>query len=107
MGYRAFLRALCQAELVITDSGGVVEECTTLGKPCLMLRNATERHEALDAGHKLLGVDELDRLPALVDELYASNKVKPSNAFGDGHAAGRIVAHIQDFLATVRHDGND
>lgn len=103
MGYRAFLRALYQAELVITDSGGVVEECTTLGKPCLMLRNATERAEALTAGHRILGTDELEHLPAVVGQLLVARydgKIKPSDAFGDGHAAGRIVAHIQDFLRT-------
>lgn len=97
MGYRPFLRALHQAELVITDSGGVVEECTTLGKPCIILRNTTERAEALDHGHRLIGMGDLAALKTIIPQMLRAD-LQPSNVFGDGHAAGRIVAHIQDFL---------
>lgn len=97
LGYRDFITQLLDAELVITDSGGVVEEAVTLGRRCIILRDATERHEALEVAH-MLGVGELDELPALVDSMLAAPPPKATTLFGDGNASERIAGHIVDFL---------
>lgn len=97
--YGEFTRLLSIARIVLTDSGGVQEEAPSLGKPVLVMRNNTERPEAVDAGTvKLVGTDE-DRLVDEVSRLitdpaaYASmaNAVNP---YGDGTAAARSVAAI-------------
>ena len=85
--------------LVLTDSGGLQEEAPALGKPVLVLRDVTERPEAIQAGTARLagtsyaGVKE--SLTALLEdgELYAS-MAHAANPYGDGKAAGRIVSAI-------------
>ena len=96
LGYSDFVRALDGAALVLTDSGGVQEECAALGKPVLVLRDDTERQEAIDAGVAILvGTDAqqiADVGSSLLDdaERYAT-MARPSNAFGDGDASGKIL----------------
>ena len=94
--YAAFARLMSRATLILTDSGGVQEEGPSLGKPVLVMRDTTERPEAVSAGSvRLVGTDE-DRLVAAVGELltdvaaYAAmaNVVNP---YGDGSAAEQIV----------------
>ena len=97
MGYSAFVDELLSTKLVITDSGGVVEEAVTIGVPTIMLRDVTERSEALDAGAELLGRDELHLLERTVDAQLARVR-SPSGVFGDGKAAQRIADHVGDFL---------
>lgn len=84
-----FLRLMLRADLVLTDSGGVEEEAVTLGKPVVVLRDATERPE----GGAMLAGRDADRIvraaEAHLDGLVAP--VLPSSAYGDGAAAGRIV----------------
>lgn len=103
LDYPEFVHAQKWAKLVLTDSGGVQEEAPSFGKPVLVLRENTERPEAVTAGTvKLIGtvgqtiVDEASRL--LDDaEAYAamSNAVNP---YGDGRAAERSVAAIAELL---------
>ncbi len=91
--------AISRGYMVMTDSGGLQEEAPSLGKPVLVMRNETERPEAVDAGTvKIAGVDE-DVIYNLAKELItdedAYNKMaKAVNPYGDGHASERIVKAI-------------
>jgi len=89
LAYPEFLKALCGAHLVITDSGGVVEEATTLGIPCLIARNKTERPEAC-ATHSILVGRDGARLPEMFRYAQFFHPA-PSTIFGDGHTAPRIT----------------
>nr|WP_322791671.1 UDP-N-acetylglucosamine 2-epimerase (non-hydrolyzing) [Bellilinea sp.] len=100
--YLTMVHLLQAARLVLTDSGGIQEEATGLGKPTLVLRNTTERPEGVEAGVlKLVGwnpekiVREASQL--LEDENAYRAMVSAENPFGDGHAAERIVAAVQNF----------
>ena len=103
--YGEFTRMLSMSHLVLTDSGGVQEEAPSLGKPVLVMRENTERPEAVDAGTvKLIGTDE-DRIVAEVDQLlnvkgYYDSMANAVNPYGDGKAASRTVAAIEDLLGT-------
>ena len=94
--YLSFVYLMEKSTIVLTDSGGIQEEAPGLGKPVLVMRNTTERPEALEAGTvKLVGtnydkiVDEVSRL--LDDVLYYDTMSKAVNPYGDGKACGRIV----------------
>ena len=94
--YLSFVYLMEKSTIVLTDSGGIQEEAPGLGKPVLVMRNTTERLEALEAGTvKLVGtnydkiVDEVSRL--LDDVLYYDTMSKAVNPYGDGKACGRIV----------------
>jgi UDP-N-acetylglucosamine 2-epimerase (non-hydrolysing) len=96
LGYREFLTALDGAALVLTDSGGVQEECAALGKPVLVMRSLTERAEAVNAGVAVIVGTDADRIVAasssiLVDAERHARMSRPSNAFGDGSASGKIL----------------
>ena len=100
--YLTMVHLLQAARLVLTDSGGIQEEATGLGKPTLVLRNTTERPEGVEAGVlKLVGwnpekiVREASQL--FEDENAYRAMVSAENPFGDGHAAERIVAAVQNF----------
>ncbi|MEW6503719.1 MAG: UDP-N-acetylglucosamine 2-epimerase (non-hydrolyzing) [Chloroflexota bacterium] len=100
--YLTMVHLLRSARLVLTDSGGIQEEATGLGKPTLVLRNTTERPEGVEAGVlKLVGwqteriVAEASRL--LEDEAAYQAMIKAENPFGDGRAAGRIVSAVMSF----------
>lgn len=94
--YLSFVYLMERSNLVLTDSGGIQEEAPGLGKPVLVMRDTTERPEALDAGTvKLVGtnynriVTEVSNL--LDDETYYEKMSKAVNPYGDGLACGRIV----------------
>ena len=101
--YGEFTRMMNLAHVVLTDSGGVQEEAPSLGKPVLVMRENTERPEAVEAGTvELIGTDEeriVSSVRALFDdsEHYASmaNAVNP---YGDGQAAARSIAAIEQML---------
>ncbi len=105
------VREMLSAWLVLTDSGGLQEEGAALGRPVFVLRQVTERPEAPD-NIELVGTDPdhvCARIAALRkdDALYARMSV-PSAAFGDGRAAGRIAAAIEEhFAARLRPLGRD
>jgi UDP-N-acetylglucosamine 2-epimerase (non-hydrolysing) len=96
LDYGAFVLAMDRAELILTDSGGVQEEAPSLGKPVLVLRETTERPEAVEAGTaRLVGTDvativaEATRL--LSDAEHHRGMSRAINPYGDGKAAGRIL----------------
>lgn len=100
VGYGAFARLLRRANIVLTDSGGIQEEAPSLGKPVLVLRDTTERPEAVSAGTaRLVGTDS-GRVFGEVDHLLQSTPAYQAmanavNPYGDGHAARRSVAAIE------------
>jgi UDP-N-acetylglucosamine 2-epimerase (non-hydrolysing) len=99
LSHVAFVRLLQAAELVLTDSGGIQEECPTLGKPVLVLRDATERTDALDAGSAMLVGTEPNKIVAaaknlLYDPVAYSLMAQPTDCYGDGFAADRALNAI-------------
>lgn len=103
LDYVSFVDLMRRADVLLTDSGGVQEEGPSLGKPVLVLRNTTERPEAVDAGTAVLvGTDE-DRIAAeasrlLDDPAEYHRRAILHNPYGDGHASERIVAGIRAYL---------
>ena len=94
--YLSFVYLMEKSTIVLTDSGGIQEEAPGLGKPVLVMRDTTERPEALDAGTvKLVGTDYdkiMGEVSTLLDDTDAYEKMsKAVNPYGDGMACGRIV----------------
>ena len=93
VAYVPFVHLMWRAYMLITDSGGIQEEAPSLGKPVLVLRQKTERPEAVEAGTvKLVGTDE-DRIVREASRLLAEYKrmTRIHNPYGDGHACPRIA----------------
>ena len=95
--YLGFVRLMQRAHVILTDSGGVQEEAPSLGKPVLVMRDVTERPEALQAGTaRLVGTDAAritQEVGQLLDDEGAYRAVsRLANPYGDGHAADRIVS---------------
>jgi UDP-N-acetylglucosamine 2-epimerase (non-hydrolysing) len=101
--YLPFVRLMERAYLILTDSGGIQEEAPALGKPVLVMRDVTERPEAVEAGAaKLVGTDP-DAIVAATERLLRSTAayrkmVRTRNPFGDGRASTRIAAALRRFL---------
>jgi UDP-N-acetylglucosamine 2-epimerase (non-hydrolysing) len=94
--YLSFVYLMEKSTIVLTDSGGIQEEAPGLGKPVLVMRDTTERPEALDAGTvKLVGTDYdriVNEVSVLIDDKVAYEKMsKAVNPYGDGLACKRIV----------------
>ena len=97
--YLSFVYLMEKSTIVLTDSGGIQEEAPGLGKPVLVMRDTTERPEALEAGTvKLVGTDYgkiVGEVSALIDDqVYYDRMSKAVNPYGDGKACGRIVTSI-------------
>jgi UDP-N-acetylglucosamine 2-epimerase (non-hydrolysing) len=97
--YLPFVYLMHRAHLILTDSGGVQEEAPSLGKPVLVMRETTERPEAVEAGTvRLVGTDierivtEAERL--LDDDAAYAAMSRAHNPYGDGHASERIVREL-------------
>ncbi len=102
LDYLPLVHLMKHATLVLTDSGGIQEEATSLGKPTLVLRNVTERPEGVAAGVlKLVGTDPrlivAESCRLLEDPAAYRAMANARNPFGDGHAAGRIVQAILNY----------
>lgn len=100
LDYLPFVFLMEKSSVVLTDSGGIQEEAPGLGKPVLVMRDTTERPEALEAGTvKLVGTDfekivsEVSKL--LDDEAYYDSMSKAVNPYGDGMACPRILAALR------------
>lgn len=97
--YLSFVYLMEKSTIVLTDSGGIQEEAPGLGKPVLVMRDTTERPEALEAGTvKLVGTNYykiMNEVSALLDiQDYYENMSKAVNPYGDGNACVRIVEHF-------------
>lgn len=100
--YLPFVHLMRRADVILTDSGGVQEEAPSLGKPVLVMRDTTERPEAVDAGTvKLVGTDSdliVHQVAHLLDDQQAYEAMsRAHNPYGDGLASGRIRDAILDF----------
>lgn len=98
--YLEFVYLMEKSNIVLTDSGGIQEEAPGLGKPVLVMRDTTERPEAVTAGTvKLVGTDFdaiVDNVSKLLDDATAYDKMsKAVNPYGDGKACMRIVGHLR------------
>lgn len=101
--YLSFVYLMMRSHIILTDSGGIQEEAPSLGKPVLVMRDTTERPEAVDAGTARLVGANADKIIAGVAELLdapgayeaMSNR---DNPYGDGHAASRIARRVEAFL---------
>ena len=94
--YLNFVYLMEKCNIVLTDSGGIQEEAPGLGKPVLVMRDTTERPEAVDAGTvKLVGTDYqkiVDNVSRLLDNTeYYNTMSKAVNPYGDGKACERII----------------
>lgn len=103
LDYADFATAMAASSIVLTDSGGVQEEAPSLGKPVLVLRETTERPEAVTAGTvRLVGTDEEAIVNSvatlLTDEAEYAAMARAVNPYGDGHAAARAVQAIEHFF---------
>ncbi|TDD27489.1 UDP-N-acetylglucosamine 2-epimerase (non-hydrolyzing) [Kribbella turkmenica] len=100
LSYAEFATVLAAARIVLTDSGGIQEEAPSLGKPVLVMRENTERPEAVDAGTvRLIGTDE-DRVVKEVERLHLdpaaySAMAQAVNPYGDGQATARTIAAVR------------
>ncbi|MEM9077481.1 MAG: UDP-N-acetylglucosamine 2-epimerase (non-hydrolyzing) [Bacteroidota bacterium] len=99
LSYPAFVWLMNKSYMIITDSGGVQEEAPSLGKPVLVMRNTTERPEAIEAGTVLLVGTDRDKIIVSATELLNNQKEysrmsQLHNPYGDGKACKRIVEYI-------------
>lgn len=101
--YLQFVGMLERATIILTDSGGIQEEAPSLGKPVLVMRETTERPEAVQAGTvRLVGTDrekivsEMSRL--ILDKHAYDQMARAHNPYGDGHATGRIITACRKHL---------
>jgi UDP-N-acetylglucosamine 2-epimerase (non-hydrolysing) len=99
-GYLEMLGLLANARLVLTDSGGIQEESTALSVPCLTMRENTERPITVVEGtNTLVGRDRARAVACTEEILHSGGKRGRMPALWDGHAADRIAAHLQGWLA--------
>ncbi|MGB5834340.1 MAG: UDP-N-acetylglucosamine 2-epimerase (non-hydrolyzing) [Thiohalocapsa sp.] len=104
LDYLDMLGLMAKARVVLTDSGGIQEETTALGIPCLTLRDNTERPITVDQGtNTIVGSDPKRILPAALDILHSGGKAGRIPEFWDGRAAERIVADLEGWFAGARH----
>jgi UDP-N-acetylglucosamine 2-epimerase (non-hydrolysing) len=98
--YLSFVHLMTRADFILTDSGGVQEEASTLGKPMLVLRDTTERPEAVSGGNARIVGTQSEAIVAaakllLTDRAHHAAMSRPSTAFGDGTASARIAAVLR------------
>lgn len=103
LSYLSFVALMNRSRVILTDSGGVQEEAPSLGKPVLVMRDTTERPEAVDAGTvKLCGTNPdtiVENVSALLSDTKAYDAMANAvNPYGDGKAAARILDHIKSVL---------
>ena len=106
LDYAPFANLMARSTLILTDSGGLQEEAPALGKPVLVLRDTTERPEALEAGTvKLVGTNSDTIFNTAKLLLSDSNEylkmAEASNPYGDGHASERIVSTLINHFAAI------
>ena len=100
LGYQEFILLMDSCHLILTDSGGIQEEAPALGKPVLVLRDTTERPEAINAGTARLVGPDPSRVLSVTETLLHNEKAyqamaRAKNPYGDGRAAERILAALR------------
>lgn len=112
LDYAPFANLMARMDLVLTDSGGMQEEAPALGKPVLVLRDTTERPEAVEAGTvKLVGCDT-ERIVDTVSELFTdeaaySEMEHAVNPYGDGKACERIISDLRYYFGMLEERPED
>jgi UDP-N-acetylglucosamine 2-epimerase (non-hydrolysing) len=107
--YLSFVSLMERSTLILTDSGGVQEEAPSLGKPVLVMRETTERPEAVEAGTvRLVGTNQ-ELIVNGVTELLTNpvayeTMAKAHNPYGDGKATGRIIAALKSEIRGRRSE---
>ena len=104
LDYLPFIRLMERAYVILTDSGGIQEEAPALGKPVLVMRDVTERPEAVEAGTARLVGTNPDTIVSATERLLGSaaayrKMARVRNPFGDGRASIRITAELRRFLS--------
>ncbi len=101
LGYLEFLTLFRQAAVVLSDSGGVQEEAPTLGKRVVLMRDTTERPEAVASGHVLVVGPDRGRIVAAASAILDGGgpPLSPGSPYGDGHTSEAIAAACHDFLS--------
>ena len=99
LDYEPFANLMARVDIVLTDSGGIQEEAPSLGKPVLVLRDTTERPEAVAAGTvRLIGTDEQrvyeETMRLLTEPTAYTHMAEAVNPYGDGEASRRIIEAI-------------
>ena len=100
LDYTSFVWLMQHSDLILSDSGGIQEECCALGKQVLVMREVTERYEAVESGFaSLVGCDKDRIVAAVFESLKDARKPdrKGTNPFGDGWAAERIVTALASY----------
>jgi UDP-N-acetylglucosamine 2-epimerase (non-hydrolysing) len=105
LAYVPFVALMMRAHVLLTDSGGIQEEAPSLGKPVLVMRDKTERAEAVAGGTaRLVGADPsrivAETVSLLENAMEYSSRSRIENPFGDGHASTRILGIIRSLFAT-------
>lgn len=105
--YLPFVYLMQASTLILTDSGGIQEEAPSLGKPVLVMRDLTERPEAIKAGTVLLVGTHVQRIVSQVEKLLRDEKLyarmsMAQNPYGDGKAAARILSVLSTFFTTSK-----
>ena len=99
MGYLHMLGLMREAKMVLTDSGGIQEETTALGVPCITLRDNTERPITVDEGTNIIVGQSREKILAAAEEIFTTGgKAGRIPEYWDGHAAERIVTHLRAWL---------
>ncbi len=101
LDYEPFVWIMNRSDLILTDSGGIQEEGPSLGKPVLVMREVTERPEAVDAGTVLLVGTDKEKIVSGVEKVLLDGNIyarmsKAHNPYGDGHACEKIVQTLLD-----------
>lgn len=106
LDYLSFLFLMRKSHVILTDSGGVQEEAPSLGKPVIVMRDTTERPEAVDAGTVILAGTETDSMASAVERLlddaaFYERMSRAVNPYGDGKAAARIAEIVSTGSTTI------
>ena len=113
LGYEPFVLAMHSADIILSDSGGIQEEAPALGKPVLILRDTTERPEAVEAGTARLIGTEVAAIVSACEQLLTDSRAyramaQARNPFGDGHASERILDALARSLGNAEsREGRD
>lgn len=104
LGYEEFVLLMAKSCLILTDSGGIQEEAPSLGIPVLVMRDTTERPEAVAAGTVRLVGNQCETITSSVHELLRSHELylqmsRAHNPYGDGNASGRIIDRIVERMS--------